>query len=545
MISLRRSKILFVIILTFIFTIQTSAYVYAAGAPTISKKSFDLIVGKTYDLNIKNASKGAKYQWSSGDNKIATVDKNGLVKGIASGTTKITCKVTSSGKTYTLSSTVNVIKGAKSVTILKSTEWLKVGETLDLDHKLSPGSSNDKITWTSSDTSIAKPNSKGKFKALKGGEVTITATSVSGAKASVTIKVYDEEQLTISSELLKNNKLTLSDKAYKNIYISSSVKKSDIKLENVHVLDTLTLEVGAKYNIKANASSINRLEYILPEGTSKAADGLEAPSLSLGKKSLIKDVTMKANGKLEAAGSAKINNITLSPVIDGNYDIHLVGYSGNLTIDYKAKAATTIELESCKIGTADIINAAGDHIALSSHEKKPSTIKTVKLKSKIPTTIDIETKELIINKKLKSVNLIVASAINKLTHYGSDIIFIVTEDGYIKELVDKQNSDKAYGKYTFSNTRSEIAFSATIRGMKIEGIRLKDFEKFFQLWPDQTKPLVIPEGGITVTRLEKDYYKLNFAGMEITLGIIFDQGIVIVNGSKDIIISDICVAQNK
>ena len=67
------------------------------------------------------------------------------------------------------------------------------GQEYDLNRVLGPKSSNDKTTWTTSDASIAKPDSLGKFTALKEGKVTITGTTMSGKSDSVTIMVVDKE----------------------------------------------------------------------------------------------------------------------------------------------------------------------------------------------------------------------------------------------------------------------------------------------------------------------------------------------------------------
>ena len=67
---------------------------------TLNKTSETLAVGKTLQLSITTDPKDTKYksaEWSSSDEKIATVDKNGLVKAEAKGEATITCTVTENG----------------------------------------------------------------------------------------------------------------------------------------------------------------------------------------------------------------------------------------------------------------------------------------------------------------------------------------------------------------------------------------------------------------------------------------------------------------
>ncbi len=75
---------------------------------------------------------------------------------------------------------------AASLEINKTKATLKVGDTLNL--KLT--GTSKKITWSTSDNSIAKVSSKGKVTAKASGTATITA-SVGGSKLSCKVTVVD------------------------------------------------------------------------------------------------------------------------------------------------------------------------------------------------------------------------------------------------------------------------------------------------------------------------------------------------------------------
>lgn len=86
--------------------------------------------------------------------------------------------------------TTNKIRKANSISIDASSKKLKIGSTTSLKIDYSPSNSTpEKITWTSSDASIATVNSNGVVKGISKGKVKITATSENGLKSSINIKV--------------------------------------------------------------------------------------------------------------------------------------------------------------------------------------------------------------------------------------------------------------------------------------------------------------------------------------------------------------------
>lgn len=61
--------------------------------PYLSQTKINLKIGETYQLNVIGAPKGATIAYWTGDKKTATVDKNGLITGIAKGTTDTRAKI--------------------------------------------------------------------------------------------------------------------------------------------------------------------------------------------------------------------------------------------------------------------------------------------------------------------------------------------------------------------------------------------------------------------------------------------------------------------
>ncbi|WP_242975372.1 Ig-like domain-containing protein, partial [Clostridium acetobutylicum] len=77
---------------------------------------------------------------------------------------------------------------ASSISLSKSTDSLKVGDTDTLSATLSNNANSKNITWTSSDSSIVSVDNNGKITALKEGTANVTASS-DGKTASCAVTV--------------------------------------------------------------------------------------------------------------------------------------------------------------------------------------------------------------------------------------------------------------------------------------------------------------------------------------------------------------------
>lgn len=141
-------------------------------------------------------------KWTSSDENIATVNENGVVKGIKEGTVVITVKTLD--EKISASKTVKVItKGQEKITdlkILDENPEVKVGEYIGLTKQVTPASQIDAILiWTSSDETIATVNQDGLVKGIKEGKVTITVKTQDGSLTAtkvVTVIEKDTSKIT-------------------------------------------------------------------------------------------------------------------------------------------------------------------------------------------------------------------------------------------------------------------------------------------------------------------------------------------------------------
>ncbi len=138
--------------------------------------------------------------WTSSDPTIASVDEYGIVKALKKGTATITAKTDDGGFTATCVITVNEgDKKVTGITLTPTTNTIKPGDSFIITPTVTPSDAADKsVTWSSSDSSIAKVDSTGKVTALKAGTATITATTNDGGyKATCTVTVANITSINI------------------------------------------------------------------------------------------------------------------------------------------------------------------------------------------------------------------------------------------------------------------------------------------------------------------------------------------------------------
>ncbi|MBO4595286.1 MAG: Ig domain-containing protein [Bacteroidales bacterium] len=156
------------------------------------KDDSEQLVAKVTPNNAYNK----KVNWSSTNKAAATVDENGVVTGKSTGTTYIKAESDSNPEHYATCE-VQVVLTPVPITGLsfaKDEYLVNAGSTTLLSLVYTPsGTTQRKVSWHSSNESIATVNESGVVTGIKNGTVTVTATSQENKtiSASVTVKVVE------------------------------------------------------------------------------------------------------------------------------------------------------------------------------------------------------------------------------------------------------------------------------------------------------------------------------------------------------------------
>lgn len=152
---------------------------------------YQLSVGKVSHGNI-----GKEVKWKSSNSKVAEVSDKGKVSAKKAGTATITA-VSKTNSKIKATCKIRVYKKVKSIVIKDNmyhytdsqTGRMGRGMRIKLRAVIKPSGANQKVTWSSSDSSIAKVNSKGVVTGRKLGKVTITAKSIADKKITAKYEV--------------------------------------------------------------------------------------------------------------------------------------------------------------------------------------------------------------------------------------------------------------------------------------------------------------------------------------------------------------------
>lgn len=161
------------------------------------KNPSELFKGEKHQIKIGldpiDTTDNVIYTFASSDEKVVSVDKNGMVTALKNGkaTITITVKTTNTDfeKTLTYDITVEEIP-LESIEIKGDVTSLEEGKTTKLNVVFNPTNTTDDktVVWSSSDTKVATVDANGVVKAVKAGNVKITA-KVGDKTAEYALKV--------------------------------------------------------------------------------------------------------------------------------------------------------------------------------------------------------------------------------------------------------------------------------------------------------------------------------------------------------------------
>ncbi|MBP5656214.1 Ig-like domain-containing protein [Candidatus Saccharibacteria bacterium] len=291
--------------------------------------------------------------WSSNNTNVAVVD-NGKVIGRSVGTAKITAR-SSNGKTAT--ATITVEQGNVEVTgisLNKSSVSVNVGATTQLVATILPQSaSNKKVTWTSSNTSVATV-SNGIISGIKAGTATITAKTYNGKTAKATVTVNNVLPTSIT---LNTNKVALVEGSTYRLTATISPNNSTNK--------TITWSTSNAAVAKISGGTITAVKAGSATITAKTHNGKTATAtITVTTKVIyVTGVSISPSSASIYVGSTKALVATLTPSnattkavtwTSSNTAVATVSATGVVTGKKAGTAKITVKTNNGKTATATI-----------------------------------------------------------------------------------------------------------------------------------------------------------------------------------------------
>ena len=180
-------------------TCKVEVYVPVSRVQIQPKGGITLTVGQTYTLKASispSSAENKKVTFTSSNPGVATVTASGKVTAKKAGTAEVTVKTNDGKKKSTCTITVT---DKPKVQLSKTSLNLTVGDSETLTATVSPKGSDQTVTWTSSDTSVATVKD-GVVTAVKAGKATITCTAKDGGtSATCAVTVTEPENPVIDA----------------------------------------------------------------------------------------------------------------------------------------------------------------------------------------------------------------------------------------------------------------------------------------------------------------------------------------------------------
>lgn len=227
---------------------------------TLNETSITIQLG--YDAELiatvsPNHATDKEVTWSSSDNNVVVIGRSdGKVYAVSKSIGTATITATCGGKTATCKVTVVPIE-VTSVTLNKTSLALTIGESGQLTATVSPDNATDKkVTWSSSDKSIATVDANGKVTSVSAGTATITATS---GKKTATCKVTVSKKIqTITwnqtfKNIIEGNVIELNATASSGLNVVYKVLEGDATIQG----NRLTINAAGTIRIEASQPGNN------------------------------------------------------------------------------------------------------------------------------------------------------------------------------------------------------------------------------------------------------------------------------------------------
>lgn len=172
---------------TCVVTVETPITSITLDKPTLTmNKGTEATLQAT--INPSDATMDKTLTWTTSKESVVTVDGSGKIQAMGAGTATITVTTSNNLKA---TSEITVLSPITSITLDKPTLNMERGTEATLQATINPSDTTDdkKLTWSSSNESVAKVDAFGKVQAMGPGKATITVKTVNGMQATSEVAV--------------------------------------------------------------------------------------------------------------------------------------------------------------------------------------------------------------------------------------------------------------------------------------------------------------------------------------------------------------------
>ena len=306
-----------------------------SGSISYLNKSITKTQGDQAFTNVLTKTGDGIMNYSSSDNKVATIDKNGKVTILSSGNTVIKAIVIDGENyfynikeaSYTLTVNKKIINiPITSISLNKTSGTKYIGETENLIVSYNPSNTTDNksITWTTSNKKVAIINN-GVVKAVGVGNAVITA-KVMNKTATYNITVKKKENRPITYKYTYDSSKKIIFKLNNNINITTfknNLNYSSIITSNNNILkdnDLIRTNMTITYtddegNVQIYNTSV--LGDVNGDGNINALDYVKIKNHIMNTKKILKDVFILSadynnDGKISALDYVRIKNYIMN-----------------------------------------------------------------------------------------------------------------------------------------------------------------------------------------------------------------------------------------
>ena len=317
---------------------------------TLNQSTLNMNVGSTAQLITTVSPSDATNKsvtWSSNNTSVATVNANGLVSAVATGTCTIQATAQDgSGKSGSCAVTVTQL--VTSITLNYNSLNINAGAQAQLIATPYPSTaSNSSVVWTSSNTGVATVNANGLVTAVSAGTCVIAATAQDGSGVSASCAVTVPK--LVSGITLNNSTLTMNNGTTSQL--TATVTPADATNTSVLWASSNTAvatvsNAGLVTAVSAGSCSIT--------ATAKDGSGVSA-SCTVTVKQLVTGITLSQSTLKVKTGATAQLTATVSPTNASNSSVSWA--SSNTSV---AKVSNSGLITAVADGTSVITVTAND-----------------------------------------------------------------------------------------------------------------------------------------------------------------------------------------